>query len=95
VLPNTVDCLVLLLAAGAVGAIFSSTSPDMGTEGIVERYSQLKPKILICYSEVSYGGKKIDLRPKLAEANRKLGGLVPELKYTLVLKGRLFEGHNV
>jgi acetoacetyl-CoA synthetase len=88
VLPNTVDCLVLLLAAGAVGAIFSSTSPDMG-------YSQLKPKILICYSEVSYGGKKIDLRPKLVEANRQLGGLVPELKYTLVIKGRLFEGHNV
>ncbi|KAF1813353.1 acetoacetyl-CoA synthetase-like protein [Eremomyces bilateralis CBS 781.70] len=95
VLPNKLDCLLVLLAAGSIGAIFSSTSPDMGATGIIERYKQVRPKVLVCDTVVTYAGKKIDLRKRLFEANKKLSELVPELQHTLVANGPIFEGQNV
>ncbi|OWP06692.1 hypothetical protein B2J93_5171 [Marssonina coronariae] len=95
ILPNRIDCLLILLATGSIGAIFSSTSPDMGATGIVERYSQVKPKILICDTIVTYAGKKLDLRKRLAEANDQLREHISELRHTLVVNGPLFPGANV
>jgi acetoacetyl-CoA synthetase len=67
----------------------------MGVKGIVERFSQLKPKLLVCETEVVYGGRTLDLRMKLEEANRQLEQLVPELQCTIVVRGPLFAGHNM
>ncbi|KAF2992990.1 hypothetical protein E8E13_000714 [Curvularia kusanoi] len=61
VLPNRIDWLTTLIGAASIGAIFSSTSPDMGATGIVERYSQIRPTIFICNTAVVYGGKRMDL----------------------------------
>jgi acetoacetyl-CoA synthetase len=95
VLTNSIDCLLIFLASASIGAIFSSTSPDMGAKGLVERYSQLRPKILICETTVTYGGKVLDLRRKMSEVNETLRGMVSELEQTIVVNGPLFEGSNV
>jgi acetoacetyl-CoA synthetase len=95
VLPNRIECLAILLGTASIGAIFSSTSPDMGAVGIVERYSQVRPTVLICDTAVTYGGKRLDLCSRLAEANKELRGVVPELAHTIVVNGPVFEGVNV
>ncbi|KAF9890433.1 hypothetical protein FE257_005838 [Aspergillus nanangensis] len=95
VLTNSIDALVILLAAGSIGAIFSSTSPDMGAHNIVDRYSQVKPKVFICETTVQYSGKKLGLYSKLQAANARLEELVPDLTATIVVSGPLFRGKNV
>jgi len=79
-LTNYIDCIVILLAAGATWAIFSSTSPEMGSTGIVKWYSQLHPTVFICETVIIYNGKPVDLRQKLAKAIRGLKELVSEIK---------------
>lgn len=95
VLPNRIDCLAILLGAASIGAIFSSTSPDMGATGIVERYSQIRPTVFICDTAVRYGGKLLDLTGRFREVNDMLRKKVPELKYTIVVNGQVFDGVNV
>lgn len=61
------DTLTVFLAAAAIGAIFSSSSTDMGTKGILDRLLQIRPKFLFMDDAAVYNGKTIDLRPKIAE----------------------------
>jgi acetoacetyl-CoA synthetase len=65
VLTNSIEAVVVMLACASIGAIFSSTSPEMGAHGLIDRYSQSEPKILFLESTVIYGGAKRDLRAKL------------------------------
>ena len=95
VLTNSIDAVTLLLAAGAIGAIFSSTAPDMGESGVLDRYSQLRPKVLVCETEIVYAGKRKDLRQKMSKINQQLRSAVPEFRTTVVARGPLFEGDNV
>ncbi|KAH7002441.1 hypothetical protein EDB80DRAFT_720583 [Ilyonectria destructans] len=88
---NSLETLLILLAAGTVGAIFSSTSPDMGTKGIVERYTQVQPKILFVDSEVLYGGKTRDLREKMQASVGKLRKGVKQLANVVVINGPLWD----
>ncbi|KAM5358690.1 hypothetical protein ACJZ2D_015081 [Fusarium nematophilum] len=82
-----VEAVVLLLAAGSIGAIFSSTAPDMGAEGIVSRYSQIRPKMLFVDTEVLYAGRRRILRKKIVAAVTKLRERVPELAKVVVVTG--------
>lgn len=84
----------MLLATAAVGAVFSSTAPDMGTQGIVERYSQFQPKLFVCETQVRYNGKHVNLRPVLTAALSKLEQVVPDV-VTIVARGPLISGKNV
>lgn len=95
VMTNSIECLLLLLAAGAIGAIFSSISPEMGVAGLVERYLQISPKILFLDTSVKYGGKSLNLQKKLAEAAENLHQLVPGLDKIVVVKGSAFQGAKV
>ncbi|KAJ4152092.1 hypothetical protein NW765_017601 [Fusarium oxysporum] len=87
VLKNSVEAVVLLLATGAIGAIFSSTAPDMGTEGIVSRYSQVRPKLLFVDTVVFYAGKRRVMKNKIMAAATKLKQQVPELSKVIVVTG--------
>lgn len=62
-----VDTLVIFLATTSVGAIFSSSSTDMGTRGILDRLTQIKPRYIFMEDFAVYRGKQIDLRPKILE----------------------------
>lgn len=95
VMTNSIDCLILLLASAAIGAIFSSTAPDMGVRGIVERYRQISPKILFFDTVVTYGGKRLDLRGKLQRVADEMRELVPGLGDIVVVKGQKFPGQKM
>lgn len=59
VLPNTPSAIVGYLACAAIGAIWSSCSPDFGPDAIRDRFSQIQPKVLISSMETLYNGKTI------------------------------------
>lgn len=88
VLPNRLDCLLALLATTSLGAIFSASSPDMGARSIIERYSQLKPKVIIIDTSIQYSGKTIDLCTRMTETLQELSHLVPELQHILIANGK-------
>ncbi|KAK3308731.1 uncharacterized protein B0T15DRAFT_411467 [Chaetomium strumarium] len=64
---NSVETAAVMLAAGWVGAIFSSSSTDMGVKGILQRTVQVNPKLLFMDDATLYNGKVADLRAKMAE----------------------------
>jgi len=71
-LPNFPETIIGMLATSAVGAIWSSCSPDFGVRGVLDRFGQIEPKILLAVDGYFYGGKRIDIRPKLAEVVAEL-----------------------
>ena len=58
-MPNTIETVEAFIATVSLGAIWSSCSPDFGTKGVIERFSQIKPKVLFISKEYFYNGKKI------------------------------------
>lgn len=76
VLPNTAEAIVAMLASNAVGAVWSSCSPDFGQEGILDRFGQIEPKILFMTASYIYNGKVIDCRPTIAAVQAKLPSVV-------------------
>jgi acetoacetyl-CoA synthetase len=78
---NAPETIVAMLAASAVGAIFSSCSPDFGTALILSRFGQIEPKILFASDGQYYKGKIIDLFPKI----REIEAALPMVEETIVL----------
>jgi len=66
-LPNLPETLVAMLATTALGAIWSSASPDFGVQGVLDRFGQIEPKVLICVDGYWYNGKQVDCLAKNAE----------------------------
>jgi acetoacetyl-CoA synthetase len=73
VVPNMPESIIAFLAAASIGAIWSSCSPDFGERGILDRFGQIAPKILITCDGYYYAGKTI----RMAE---KIGNVLKELK---------------
>ena len=71
-LPNRAETVITLLAASSVGAIFSSTSPDFGVDGVLDRFGQIEPKVLVAANGYRYGGRTFDLRDKLSAVTSQL-----------------------
>lgn len=67
----------------------------MGAEGIVDRYSQLRPKLLFVETRLVYAGKTLDLRKRMRDAVEKLEKMTPELDQIIVVNGPLFSGERV
>ncbi|MBP5858641.1 acetoacetate--CoA ligase [Marivibrio halodurans] len=65
--PNMPETTVAMLAASAVGAIWTSCSPDFGKQGVLDRFGQSEPKVLFACDGYFYNGKSHDTRGKLAE----------------------------
>nr|WP_298166665.1 acetoacetate--CoA ligase [uncultured Pseudomonas sp.] len=74
-MPNTWQTLVGMLAATSLGATWSSCSPDFGTQGVIDRFGQIEPKVLIAAAGYRYAGKNIDLTGKLNEILERLPSL--------------------
>jgi acetoacetyl-CoA synthetase len=75
VMPHAAQTIVAMLATTALGAIWSSCSPDFGVQGVLDRFGQIEPKVLITIDGYRYNGKPIDVRPKLAEIASRLPSL--------------------
>jgi acetoacetyl-CoA synthetase len=78
-LPNTPEAIVGVLGAASIGAVWSSCSPDFGVQGVLDRFGQIEPRILIAADRYVYGGKTFDQRGRIAEAAAQL----PTLKRTI------------
>lgn len=64
---NVPEVLIGMLATSSIGAIWSSASPDFGVQGVLDRFGQIEPKILIAVDGYFYNGKTIDCMPKIKE----------------------------
>ncbi|KAG6866376.1 hypothetical protein C0991_005297 [Blastosporella zonata] len=72
VVTNSITAITIALAVASIGGIFSSTATDMGTEGILDRYRQIRPKFIFAETEVVYSGKTVNLLPKISEVIKDL-----------------------
>ncbi len=64
-LPNLPETVIAMLATASLGAVWSSSSPDFGIKGVLDRFSQIKPKILFSANGYFYNGKQFDSLAKL------------------------------
>lgn len=71
-MPNIPETVVGLLAANAIGAIWSSCSPDFGTQGVIDRFGQIEPRVLLCANAYRYNGKTHDCLAKVAQIAEQL-----------------------
>ena len=71
-MPNTWQTLVAMLATTSLGAIWSCSSPDFGTHGVIDRFGQIEPKVLITCAGYRYAGKEIDQTVKINEILEQL-----------------------
>ena len=75
IVANTPETIVAALGAAAVGAVWSSCSPDFGVQGVLDRFGQISPAVLFTVDGYVYGGKRFDCLAKAAEVARALPGL--------------------
>ena len=80
-LPNLPETLVAMLASASIGAIFTSASPDFGVQGVLDRFGQTAPKVLLACDGYYYGGKTLDVLGKLAGIAR----LLPSVERVVVV----------
>ncbi|GGJ38578.1 acetoacetate--CoA ligase [Deinococcus roseus] len=66
-IPNCLEAVVTALAAARIGAIYSSTSPDFGVDGVLDRFGQIEPVLLVAADRYTYNGKPQNCLGKLAE----------------------------
>lgn len=71
-MPNMPETLAAMLAATSLGAIWTSTSPDFGSEGVIDRFSQTTPSLLFCPDGYWYNGKRIDISDKVVRIAEQL-----------------------
>jgi len=71
-LPNVIETVESFIATASIGAIWSSCSPDFGANGVIERFSQIKPKLLIITDRYYYNGKEINILERLPIILKKI-----------------------
>ncbi|MFZ9407546.1 MAG: acetoacetate--CoA ligase [Burkholderiaceae bacterium] len=74
-MPNIPQTVVAMLAATASGAVWSSCAPDMGSAGVLDRFRQIEPKVLIAVDGYRYGGKDFDRQNVVQELIAQLPSL--------------------
>lgn len=83
-LPNSTESVIALLACASVGAIWTCCSPDFGPPAVVDRFSQVRPKVFIGTDGYAYGGKWFD---RSQEVNSVVGAL-PTVERIIGVQGR-------
>ncbi len=80
-MPNKPEAVVGLLAASSLGAIWSSASPDFGAQGVLDRFGQIEPKVLIACDGYYYRSKTLPIGDKVAEIIEK----IPSIEFALIV----------
>ena len=88
--PNKIESIISFLACAKNGIIWSSCSPDFGTQGVVDRFKQIQPKVLITSDYYFYNGKKINILEKVNDILKE----IPSIKKILVYAYNKDEGLN-
>ena len=71
-MPNCIETIETFISTAAIGAIWSSCSPDFGINGVVERFSQIKPKVLFITDKYFYNGKQINVLERVPKILKKI-----------------------
>jgi len=80
-MPNMMEAVISMLAAASLGAIWSSCSPDFGIKGVLDRFGQIEPRVLVTANGYSYGGKRFDSLGQIAEVVRQ----IPSIEKVIVV----------
>ena len=80
-MPNIPETIIAMLAASSLGAVWSSASPDFGVQGVLDRFGQIEPKILVCVDGYYYNGKRIDCVAKVKDIVPQ----IPSLQKTVMV----------
>ncbi len=71
-IPNIPEAIIAFLACAAIGATWSSCSPDFGTRSVIDRFKQIEPKVLLAVDGYQYGGKRFDCLTAISELQQSL-----------------------
>ena len=72
-LPNLPEAVIAMLATASRGAVYTSCSPDFGVNGVLDRFGQVRPKVLITADGYSYAGKSLDSLATIAAVSGSMG----------------------
>mgnify|MGYP000039980718 FL=1 len=72
ILPNIPEAAIAMLGTTSLGATWSSSSPDFGVQGVLDRFTQIAPKVLFAVNGYFYNGKAVDTRDKVREIAARL-----------------------
>jgi acetoacetyl-CoA synthetase len=75
VVSNTIETAIAMLAVTSVGAVWSSCSPEFGEQGILDRFSQIEPKLLFFTNTYSYAGKQHVITEKVSAIKQNIGSI--------------------
>ncbi|MFT6070359.1 MAG: acetoacetyl-CoA synthetase [Bacteriovoracaceae bacterium] len=93
-MPNIPETVISMLAATSLGGSFTSTSCDFGIEGVIDRFGQSRPKVLVAAAGYEYNGKYFDQMPKIKEIEKKLDFLEKIIIVDFLEKEPSLEGLN-
>jgi len=80
-LPNSIEAVEAFIASSSLGAIWSSCSPDFGVKGVVERFSQINPKVLFVVDKYFYNGKTINVLERIPKILKE----IPSIKHVVIV----------
>ncbi|MEM9598397.1 MAG: acetoacetate--CoA ligase, partial [Acidobacteriota bacterium] len=80
-LPNMPHAVIAMLATASLGATWSSCSPDFGVKGVLDRFGQIRPRVLFCADGYRFGGKTFDSLERVAQ----VASAIPEIERVVVV----------
>ena len=80
-MPNMIETVIGMLAATSLGAVWSSCSPDFGIKGVLDRFGQIQPRVLMTANGYSYNGKAVDSLARIAD----IVGRIPSIERVIVV----------
>ena len=80
-MPNIAETVIAMLGTSSLGALWSSCSPDFGAKGVVDRFGQIRPRILVCADGYHYAGKPFDRLERV----RSIREQIPEISKVVVV----------
>lgn len=89
---NIYESVVAFLATSSLGAIWSSASPDFGTQSVIDRFKQIEPKVMITVDGYRYGGKEFDRMDVIESIQSKLSTLEATIAIPYLNEKANFDG---
>ena len=80
-IPNVPEAVIAMLGAASIGAVWSSCSPDFGAQGVLDRFGQIAPRVLVAGGGYCYAGKQIDCLPRV----RDIVEAIPSIAHVVVV----------
>lgn len=102
-MPNVTETVVAMLAATSLGAVWTSCSPDFGFQGVMDRFGQVQPKVLIAADGYYYNGKAHDSLSKVRQIAEEINSLehvvivemIEQASDTSAIDGRIDDGEGI